>query len=349
MALRLLDRLSRVALYYQRPVDLVRLLHDPADHPEFYFEKESGTKVSNSLHIFCSIYSFMRTYPFPRRANVWVPVYRLNALLRFVTALVSLATVYHLVKILPVAFKQKTNAELEKEISRRKEVELLLQDANSDLSAFAYMASHDLKEPLRKISLYSGMLRDQNISNFDTKSMQLSGKITNAAKRMQELIENILTLSTIPEKINLEPVDMDSVMKNVISELELVIKEKNAAIQCDPLPVVLGNHAYLVLLFSNLVNNALKFTDSNPVIHVYSTIEGQRARIHIKDNGIGIKEEYLQKVFNTFQRLNDRAEYEGTGIGLAICKKIAAVLNGNIFAESKKGEGAVFTLELNRA
>ena len=312
-------------------------------------QKKAALKFQKAYVYFAAFILLCGLTHFLDALMFWVPVYRLNALMRFFTALVSLATVYHLIKILPVAFKQKTNTELEKEIIRRKEAEMKLEEANNGLSAFAYMASHDLKEPLRKISIFTSALNDKNKSNYDTKSIELSEKVNNATTRMQELIENILTLSTIPEKINPEPVNMDAVISTVISELELVIKEKKAVIQCDPLPAVLGNNAYLVQLFSNLVSNSLKFTPSNPVIHIYCTVEGQRARIHVQDNGIGMKGEYLQNIFNTFHRLNSRAEFEGTGIGLAICKKIAIVLGGKIYAESKEGEGSVFTLELNRA
>jgi len=315
----------------------------------FITKKKAALKFQTAYVYFAAFILLCGLTHFLDALMFWVPVYRLNALLRMFTAIVSLATVYHLIKILPVAFKQKTNTELEKEILRRREAEFRVAEANDGLTAFAYMASHDLKEPLRKVEMFTSMLREQNVSNYDAKSIELSEKIKNATGRMQGLIENILMLSTIPEEIHLEPVNMDSLMQTVISELDLLIKEKKARIQCDPLPEVRGNTVYLVQLFSNLVTNALKFTASDPVIHIYSTVEQQRARIHVKDNGIGMKEKWLPKIFNTFHRLHGRSEFEGSGIGLAICKKIATVLGGNIFAESKEGEGSVFTVELNRA
>lgn len=279
----------------------------------------------------------------------WVPMYRFNAVLRLLTAVISLVTVYHLIKILPQAFSQKTNIELEKEIIRREEAERKLAEANKDLEAFAYVASHDLQEPLRKIGIYSSLLLSINEKTFSDESRELSTKITQAAERMQSMVNDTLTLSTIVSEVEMSAVKPEEAVNHAITDLEIKILEKNARIDVSPMPAVKGNEAYLSQLFLNLIGNAIKFSRDQPVVQVSGEKKDDIVIIKVSDNGIGMKEGDINKIFNAFQRLNSRSEYEGSGIGLAICKKIVEVHNGKISVKSEPGVGTCFTIELPAA
>lgn len=279
----------------------------------------------------------------------WLPMYRLNALVRFLTAVVSLLTVYYLIKILPEAFKQKTSVELELEIERRELAELKLSEANRDLAAFASIASHDLQEPLRKIKTFSSLLYEANDGNFSLESRDLTEKIVHSAERMQGLVNDVLSLSVLGEIIMPAPVDVKQVIANALEDLEIKIKEKAASIHVGDIPPVLGNPNYLTQLFLNLISNAIKFNKQKPLITVTGEQLGSRVIIHIKDNGIGIGETDLIRIFEPFTRLNAKSEFEGSGIGLTICRKIVAIHKGTIRVDSKPNEGTIFTIDLPAA
>lgn len=279
----------------------------------------------------------------------WVPMYRLNALVRLLTAAVSLATVYYLIKILPEAFKQKTSIELEREINRREFAELKLAEANKSLEAFASIASHDLQEPLRKIKTFSSLLYEANAEKFTPESVALSDKIMHSTDRMQTLIRDVLTLSTISEEIEFKPVRIKDVISTVKDDLEIKLAEKQASIEVGEIPLVSGNKSYLTQLFLNLVNNAIKFNEQKPLIRITGEAIGDRISIRVADNGIGIEKADFHKIFEAFTRLNGKSAFEGSGIGLTICKKIALVHNGNIQVESQPGMGTVFVVDLPAA
>jgi signal transduction histidine kinase len=279
----------------------------------------------------------------------WIPMYRLNAVIRVVTAIISLVTVYHLVKILPQAFSQKTNIELEGEIARREEAERKLEAAVKDLEAFAHIASHDLQEPLRKVGIYCSMLSAMNDKNFNDESKELSNKIMKAAGRMQEMVNDTLTLATITGEAEMHGLNPEESIRNAMVDLEMKILEKNAVIHVSPLPPVKGNEAYLSQLFLNLIGNAIKFSAKRPEINISGKKMEEVVIITVSDNGIGMKESDLTKIFNAFQRLNAKQDYEGSGIGLAICKKIIDVHHGKISVESEPGIGSRFTIELPAA
>lgn len=276
----------------------------------------------------------------------WIPMYRFNAVVRLATGIVSLFTVYHLFRVLPELFKQKTNVELEREIHRRLEVEKKLEEANQGLAAFAYVASHDLQEPVRKMKTYLDLLSERNADHFDDKSRWYATRLSASAERMQNIIKDVLTLSSLREHTDLEPVNTNTLVQNAIDDLELPIAEKRARLQVDPLPDVRGNAAYLTQLFYNLIGNAIKFTVTDPVVQISGERIGDAAYIRVRDNGIGIDKENQQRIFGAFQRLHSKSEYEGTGIGLAIVKKIVDIHGGEIFVESTIGEGTTFTIKL---
>lgn len=232
-----------------------------------------------------------------------------------------------------------TKQELEEKI-------IEINKANHNLEEFAYIASHDLQEPIRKISTYFSMLCVSMEDKFDAKSKALKEKIFSSTNRMHRLINDLLTLSTISDTLALVPVDLNLVIKNVLEDLEMRISDKHARIELEPLPVVAGVESYLVQLFLNLLSNSLKFSNDPPVIRISSINEQGRVMIKIQDNGIGMEEENLSRIFEAFQRLHAKHKYEGTGIGLAICKKIVHALHGKIEVQSQPGAGSTFTISL---
>jgi two-component system, chemotaxis family, sensor kinase Cph1 len=274
----------------------------------------------------------------------WIPMYRVNALVRFFTGVTSLLTAYYLVKVLPQAFSQRTTIELEKEIALRKETEKQLAEINRSLEAFASIASHDLQEPLRKISAFTSLLNDRNKDKYDEPSRRYAEKIIDTSARMQLLIRDILTLSSLKNDLELQPTDLNKVIQKALEDLELTIKEKNALIHVAPLPTIKGNDHYLVQVFYNLIGNALKFNRQQPEIHISADVVDDHTWVHVADNGIGIKEDHYKKIFEAFHRLHAKSEYPGTGLGLAITKKIVELHGGKIKLASIEGEGTMFSM-----
>ena len=222
--------------------------------------------------------------------------------------------------------------------------------SNADLEQFAYVASHDLQEPLRMISSYSGLLSQRYKDKLDTDAADFLGYITDGASRMQRLIQDLLAYSRAgSEDSDLVLVDCEEVLARVGSNLRLTIQESNAEVSHDPLPSVHGNFTQLCQLFQNLIGNAVKFRgDQPPQIHVGVESQGDHWLFSVRDNGIGISLQYKERIFTIFQRLHTKEEYPGTGIGLAICKKIVEKHGGNIYVESETGKGSTFYFTLPR-
>lgn len=313
----------------------------------YFYKKKKNIRFQRVYVLFAAFILLCGTTHFADAMMFWVPMYRLNAVIRFVTAVVSLLTVYYMVKVLPLLTTQKTNVELEQEIALRKTVEQKLEAANLDLEAFAAVASHDLKEPLRKIAMFTSLLDKRNKEHFDDTSKEYAQKILQSSEKMQLLINDILTLSSLQNDIELLPVDLNIPIGQAIENLEVRIRETKANIEIGPLPVVAGNESFLAQLFYNLLNNALKFTNKQPVIKITSAVQDGYTWVYVKDNGIGIKPADFQKIFESLSRLNSKAEYEGNGLGLAICKKIADAHHGIITVSSEENEGSTFAVRLN--
>jgi two-component system, chemotaxis family, sensor kinase Cph1 len=279
----------------------------------------------------------------------WFPMYRLNALIRFATGVVSIITVFYLIKILPEMFKLRTSIELEAEIEKRLLVERHLKEANRSLQTFAYLASHDLQEPLRKISMFTSSLSENTQDSLDETNQTLINKIGSSATRLQTMIKDILNLSNIQSTIELRAVDPTISVRNALDELDLKVKELNAEVNVEQLPEVLGYNPYLEQLFVNLISNALKFSAPTPSVSITGEKKGDKVLIKLSDNGIGMNQEDTEKIFEAFRRLVPRNQYEGTGLGLAICKRIVDAHNGAISVLSSPGEGTTFTIELRAA
>jgi PAS domain S-box-containing protein len=224
-----------------------------------------------------------------------------------------------------------------------------LNRSNYELEQFAHLASHDLQEPLRKLFFYSDVLKQKYSNQIDTSGSNILNNMTTAAGRMKELINDLLSYSQLQQqKLHFEPVDLNTLIEEIIRDLDLSIKEKTATIEIDTLPVMEGNRIRLRQLFLNLLSNALKYSRNGvpPVIRVTSEVNDDTVSISIKDNGIGFPEEYREKIFGLFERLHSRDQYPGTGIGLSICKKITELHHGTISAVSMPGEYAEFKITL---
>lgn len=312
----------------------------------YIYKKKYELKYTRTYFLFASFILLCGSTHLLDASMFWIPMYRFSGLILFLTGVVSLFTVYHLIRILPDAFLQKTSVVLEKEIAKRIEAERKLSEANKGLEAFAYMASHDLQEPLRKVKMFTFRLYEENRDKLDPDSKQWAEKAMSAADRMQRMIMDILSLSSLRAEVELKPTDLQKVMKEVETDLEVKIQERSAVIQYHDLPVVTGYHEYLVLLFVNLLNNAMKFSEKQPFIRITAEQREGTTMIYVKDNGIGMRQEETPDIFNAFHRLNKKEAYEGSGIGLAICKKIVDIHNGNITVESAPGEGTTFMIDL---
>lgn len=257
---------------------------------------------------------------------------------------------------------EATNTRIEHEVARRteelrqavaeaataneklEETNKVLAEKNKELDQFTYIASHDLQEPVRKLVSFSRLLEqdvDGDLSEDAKRDLEF---IVDAAMRMKNLVQALLELSRVGRSaLKSEPVDLDRCASNAISALELRVESTAAEITRDKLPTVIGDPTMLTQLYQNLIGNALKFIeDRQPHIHLSAKREADHWVLGVSDNGIGMKSEYAERIFQPFQRLHSRSEYEGTGIGLSICKKTVDRHSGEIWVESEVGEGAKF-------
>lgn len=234
-----------------------------------------------------------------------------------------------------------------------------LEASNHDLQQFASVASHDLREPLRKIQMFASIVREKALVQDDTVNSYLT-RIAASAGRMEQLIHDLLNFSRLSVDTRYAPTDLNLIIRGILEDLEFQIKEKSAEIHIAKLEVIDGTEGQLRQVFQNLISNAIKFSrkDVAPIIRITSTRvkaldfdatedpDGAWCLISVSDNGIGFQEQYLDRIFTIFQRLHAQDEYEGTGIGLAITRKIIDRHNGIITARSAPGNGATFTMVL---
>ncbi|GAB3011425.1 sensor histidine kinase [Spirosoma pulveris] len=261
-------------------------------------------------------------------------------------------------QLLKVKNEQLAQTNIALEISNQ-----ALNRSNSNLQQFAYVASHDLQEPLRKVQQFGDLLKNRYAAQLGDGVNYLE-RMQSAASRMSTLIRDLLSFSRIStQQDTVAPVALTAVFKNVLNDLDLRIQETDAVITIDPLPSLQGDQSQLEQLFQNLMTNALKFRrpDVQPVIHVSAELVAARQlptsikptqqmksyyRINVADNGIGFEEKYVDRIFQVFQRLHGKSEFVGTGIGLAICEKVVANHGGAISASSQPGQGATFSVYL---
>lgn len=247
-----------------------------------------------------------------------------------------------------------TNTDIDEQINWTEKLETLvmertkeLQRSNDDLQQFAHVASHDLKEPVRKIRTFMNRLSTEFKETLPERAQYYINKVEGASERMYSMIDGVLLYATVNEtELIIEPVDLNLVFQNIMNDLELVIQNKNAAIQFSKLPSIQGMPLLIYQLFYNLINNALKFSkkDTSPLIQITSKTTPQTIEIIVQDNGIGFSNDQKQNIFKPFSRLNSKEEYEGTGLGLSLCQKIVERHKGTIEAEGEKGVGATFRI-----
>jgi light-regulated signal transduction histidine kinase (bacteriophytochrome) len=255
--------------------------------------------------------------------------------------------------------ERKVSEEKVKELNHRllENIERL-ESANRDLDRFAFMASHDLQEPLRKMLMFSDRLGHKYKDVLDDEGKLFISRIQHAGERMQALIKDILLFSkTTIEKPTFVDTNLNEILGEVLSEMETSIREKNASFELTQLPNLTVNPVLMRPLFHNLISNAIKYSrkEVQPVVKIYfefssgqksDDVRNKYCRIYVEDNGIGFDQKYSEQIFGMFKRLHLHSEFEGTGIGLALCKKIVEEHNGFITARSKLNEGSVFIISL---
>lgn len=227
----------------------------------------------------------------------------------------------------------------------------VLEIKNQELQDFAYVASHDLQEPLRKIQAFSGLLKRAAVEGVGEKGQDYLNRMENSVRRMQALIQGLLAYSRLTTRAKpFSLVNLQETAEEALSNLEVLVNEKGGEVEIHDLPSIYAERHQMLQLFQNLIGNALKFSknDERPVVKVRAELTEDKKwrRILVQDNGIGFEEKYLDRIFVPFQRLHGRFEYEGTGIGLAICKRIAEHHGGQLSAKSEPGEGATFVVTL---
>lgn len=236
--------------------------------------------------------------------------------------------------------------------TENKKLQDSLTESNAALEQFAYVASHDLQEPLRTISSYSDLLMRRYRNQLDEEGRQVVNLIAEGAKRMSALVHDLLTYARVQtERDRPLSSSLDEVLETALSQLKTAIEECDAAVTHDPLPEISADQGQMVRLFQNLVGNSLKYRrrDVRPEVHITAREETSFCVISIKDNGIGFEAKDAAKIFTPFTRLHSQSEFPGTGVGLAICRRIVENHGGRIWAESKAGEGSTFHFSLPAA
>jgi PAS domain S-box-containing protein len=237
------------------------------------------------------------------------------------------------------------------DISARKQAENKIEEhteelakSNAELEHFAYVASHDLREPLRMITSFLQLLERRYTDQLDQDANEFIGFAVDGAKRLNDMINDLVTYSRVTSNDReFHKVDCEQVIKKTLSNLKIQIDEINAVISYDPLPVIFGDELLMVQLFQNLIGNAIKYRSQEiPQIHISVQNELDHYCFSIEDNGIGIESQHLGRIFTIFQRLHTTEEYDGTGLGLAIAQKIVNDHSGHIWVESELGKGSKF-------
>ncbi len=233
---------------------------------------------------------------------------------------------------------------------RQKEYAEDLKQKNIELEQFAYVASHDLQEPLRTVSGFVELLKRHYKDQSDENVTKYINYITDASDRMRRLVQDLLDYSRLGRERILEPIDCNQVVQQVLNDLTMAVQESGAVIHIDRLPVISGYATEMKQLFQNLISNSIKFRKPGQpaVISISATPAEEYWKFKITDNGIGIEDKYWERIFIIFQRLHTKNEYEGTGIGLAHCKKITELHNGKIWVDSAPGEGSTFYFTIRK-
>jgi chemotaxis family two-component system sensor kinase Cph1 len=300
--------------------------------------------------------------------TLWAPVYRVDGLVKAITALASIPTAFLLVRLVPDAVKLPSPQDLRREIDRRTAAENQLRETNAGLERrvedrtnqlkrynnalqrVAYISGHDLKEPLRSVTTFTQLLEQTSKDRLDTEQRELMTYIVEGSTRMQRMVDDLLEYTRIVNTVNENPgplmqVPVQDVVNRALENIRASVKESGAVIHCDPLPTVAAEPLQLQQVFQNLFSNAIKYRQGTPEIHISGRREGNWHVITVRDNGIGLEMQYADQIFEAFTRLD--TAIAGSGIGLAICKNIIEAFGGAIWAESAgPGHGAAFHFKL---
>lgn len=252
---------------------------------------------------------------------------------------------------------EQRTSELREEVEQRKQAERQIREyadelkrSNEDLEQFSYMASHDLAAPLRAVKCFSQMLHDRYSGKLDEKGDEFIGLVVGGAKRMEEMLTGLLEYSRLDTRGRLQPINSNEAFDRAVANLRMAIHESEATVTRDELPRVSADATQLEQLFQNLIGNAVKFrSDQPPAIHVAAQLDGDHCVFLVRDNGIGIDPRDAENIFAIFRRLDTKGEYPGTGIGLAVCKRIVERHGGHIWVESEPRKGSAFYFTLPSA
>lgn len=242
-----------------------------------------------------------------------------------------------------------------RDVTDRKTLELelkhhaaALERSNRDLEQFAYVASHDLKEPLRTMRMFCNLLAERYRGQLDAEADEWLGIIVDGGERMDQLVNDLLAYARVDRQLRpLEPTDCEAMLRRVVADLQPLITETGGRVTWDKLPTVDADSQQLVQLFQNLVGNGLKYHGAEPPrVHVSARREGEAWEFTVRDSGIGIREDYHTKIFEPFERLHTHDQISGTGIGLAVCARVVERHGGRIWVESQPGRGSTFHFTL---
>lgn len=329
----------------------------------FQFVRKRRDLVFNWMFVLFAVFILAcGTTHFMNIWTMWHGTYRLDGLIKLFTAAASLATAVLLYPLIPKALLLRSPAQLEQEVQARTEElrkanELLaattakieefnseLIQSNKELEQFAYVASHDLQEPLRSVSVYADMVRTKAYDKLNEEEQRFLTFAIDEALRSQELIKDLLEFARVgASEKKFKRVDMEDVLDITRARMRIAIMEAKAQIEAGPLPEIFGDENEMAQVLQNLISNSLKYQSQDPPRIVITAVQnGAEWVFSVKDNGIGISPDSYEKIFGLFQRLHPKGRYPGTGIGLAICKKIIERHKGKIWVTSEPGKGSIF-------
>lgn len=318
-----------------------------------YIRQKDGIPLSNVLYWFVAFILFCGLTHLMDAVLFWYPMYRLSAFIRFLTAVVSWITIIKIIQVYPQALALRTGAEYEAELNHRRKIERKLNEHTSqlertvqDLEQFAYVASHDLQEPLNTIKSYIHIMEDDLSDKFSEEEKKYLKFTVESANRMQELLVDLLSYSRLGKHSDEDEQDLNEILDVLIQDLKSTISAKNAEVIIQPMPKIHGSKLELQLLFQNLITNGMKFNraGSQPRVEVKVSERDDHFLFLVEDNGIGIHNKYSDRIFQIFQRLHSRKDYPGNGVGLSTCKKIVESAGGRIwFEDNNPGTKFIFT------